>query len=369
MKDQTNKKTIFLSHSTLDKKLADALFTVLTTFINDLHLYNYDVFYSPVTLNCLEKYSDNWKKEIEDAVKKCEKFILLWTPNSIENRWVNYEIGLAKSSRRKQLYAVGIKGLKFELIIPSTIQTIYLDDYTNVLEILHGLFPKYKQEIPIWATQKGSELILNLNNLAKTKTVFFSGSKSNIENWNETEVENFVTSLSERLLDAGFKLASYPEVENIGQIVAKCAIDRGPDMYEIAGLYKFDDDIDNLTKKYEYKWITTDNIKNWNKTLSDFREIYLKNKNFMIIIGGGHYTYAEYNDAKDINNLGVFPIPCFGGVSKHIYETLRKKRCLQKLEHPCFIYCDGKRDHAGQCPFIDKFVDRFKKIIVTIDEY
>ncbi len=127
-------KTIFLSHSTKDEALADALYTLLCTFIEDMHL-DYNVFYSPENLMDFKKHSPKWKDEIVNSVKSCDKFIVLWTPNSVENRWVNYEIGIAKAMN-KNLYAIGVNGINFNHIIPNEIQTLFLKNTAYIKKYL-----------------------------------------------------------------------------------------------------------------------------------------------------------------------------------------------------------------------------------------
>lgn len=349
------KKTIFLSHSTKDEALACALYTLFNTFIRDNEL-EYDVFYSPESLTDFEKYSQKWKEGITEAVKKCSIFVVLWTPNSIENRWVNYEIGVAKATE-KPMFAIGVNGINFDLIIPNEIQTLFLNNPIHIKKVLYNLFKIKMSFISTWATKTGYELIDNVSHLARTQCVFFAGS---IQDGNSDELETFVIQLSDKLLNAGFKLASYPTVPHIGEIVAQRAIDSDVNKYEIAGLYKFDDDINLFTNKWG------GNLDDWNTTIDSFREIYLQNKDCMIIIGGGKYTKSEYKVAKHITKLQIFPIPCFGGTGKEIYEKISQQDWFTTFKHPC-ANCDMARKN-GKCPHVDEFVKRFEERIIITKE-
>lgn len=350
-----NKKTIFLSHSTKDNILANALYTLFYTFIKDNDL-EYDIFYAPESLTDFDKYSRKWKDGITTAVKNCSVFVVLWTPNSIENRWVNYEVGIAQATG-KTIISIGVNGINFNLIIPNEIQILFLNSPKNIKRVLSNLFKIRMSLISSWATKDGYELIENVSNLSRTQCVFFAGS---IQEGNSDELEKFVTQLSDKLLNAGFKLASYPTVPHIGEIVAQRAIDCDVNKYEIAGLYKFDDDISLFTNKWG------GNLNDWNATIDSFREIYLQNKDCMIIIGGGKYTKSEYKVARHITKLQIFPIPCFGGTGKEIYEKISQQEWFSMFKHPC-ANCNMIREN-GECPHLNEFVKRLEERIIITKE-
>lgn len=354
--------TIFLSHSTKDEELASALHTLLSSFIERFNL-DFDIFYSPNSLEKFEKYSDEWKTEIEKAVKECDKFLLLWTPNSIQNRWVNYELGMAKATG-KAIHATGTTGIDYNLIIPNDKQVVYLGGPNEDIEsLLVLLFDIDRECVSKWCTTKGKHLYSQLKYYAQTKCVFISGSKpkSNRINdslWNSGEAKLFVKDMACRLLEKGFRLASYPTVPYVGSIVAHSVLNKTPNRYEIAGLYKFDDDIDLYAAKNDI------DTNEWNKLLEAFRKLYLENKDCIVIIGGGHYTKNEYNVAKTLKKPQIFPIPCFGGAGKEIYEDMKLDKFFKERKHPCDVSkCEGKRIN-GKCPHIDEFIKRFEEHIV-----
>ncbi len=363
MGNQAAKKTIFLSHSTKDEALADALHTLLKSFINRFNL-DFDVFYSPNSLKKFEKYSDEWKKEIEKAVKECDKFLLLWTPNSIQNRWVNYELGMAKATG-KVIHATGTSGIDYNLIIPYEKQVLCIDDTGNDIEsllvLLFGI--NDRNAISKWLNTTVEHLFSMLKYHAQSKCVFISGSKPkrnriNDSLWNSDDVKLFVEDLTCRLVEKGFRLASYPTVPYVGSIVAKYVLNKAPNRYEIAGLYKFDDDIDSYATKNDI------DTNEWNNLLASFRKLYLENKDCIVIIGGGRYTRNEYNVAKNQKKPQIFPIPCFGGAGKEIYEDMKLEKEFKERRHPCDVSkCEGKRIN-GKCPHIDEFVKRFEEHIL-----
>jgi len=350
---------IFLSHSTKDQLLANALHSLFSQFIVENGLENdFQMFYSPINLSGSKVYSTNWKEGIKSAMADSKKVIILWTPNSIENRWVNYELGLA-TAQNKQIIAVGVKGIDFDLIIPNQIQTDFLDKFTNIKNILDKIFEVVSQDqIAAWASCSGKRLITKVNELAHPKCVYFVGSERQEDNrWNNNEVELFVRELSKELLKAGFKLASFPSVPHVGKIVASCALAQRPSRYEIAGLYKFDGETEQILNNRDI------DRNSWNKTIEAFREIYLKNKDCMIIIGGGKNTRNEYDVATKDRNRQIFPIPCFGGFASEMFDSLDSNpRYKADYRHPC-TFCDKKRDEYGRCPHIHDFVKRLNEYV------
>lgn len=350
---------IFLSHSTKDKPLANALHSLFMQFIIETGLYNeFQIFYSPVNLVDSKEYSDNWKEGIKTAMSNSKKVIILWTPNSVENRWVNYELGLA-TAQNKPIVAVGVKGIDFNLVIPDHVQMNFLDSFATIKKVLNKMFDVKDSIIAEWASDSGRKLIANVNELARPKCVYFVGSEQKKDkSWNINEVELFIRELSMELLRAGFRLASFPSVPHVGEIVATCALAEQPSKYEIAGLYKFDKATQLILKSRNI------DLQSWNSTIEAFREIYLKNKDCMIIIGGGSNTRKEYEVAKKDRNRQIFPIPCFGGVANEIFNYMESNINYKNYyRHPC-SRCDKTRNESGCCPHIRDFVKRLNEYIV-----
>lgn len=353
---EDNKVTIFLSHSTKDKTLAKSVYKLITHFIHlsDVLRGKYEVFYSPKSLSEFKYGSDNWKEGISKAMSNSKCCLVLLTPNSIENRWVNYELGLA-TAHNIRIIPIGTSGVDFQLVIRNEIQMIDLSRYANVMTMIDHIFNEhFKLNIDISTLEdssKGQQMIADVISAALIKNIYIVG---NLNDKSKSEqVENFVSTLSNKLLENDFHLSSYPSVNHIGEIVAQCALKKGESYYEIAGLYKFDNRTNNVLKKL--------NINNdvWNKMLKSFRKIYLDGKDCMVIIGGGENTRNEYNVAKDIDSLQIFPIPCFGGFARELFNELNMNMDYNDFAHPC-SHCLIK-DFSGHCPHIEKFVARFKE--------
>lgn len=358
-------KTIFLSHSRHDRDVANALYNLLKQFIADSNLSSYyDVFYSPESLQ-EDENSQDWKKAIVRNLRSCEIVVVLWSPHSLNSSWVNYEIGMANAGHKK-IIATGINGIDYKKFIYDQ-QVISIENIDNILRVLKNIFANEKISINEWM-KKISEAEGNNSPVQKllskitSKCIYFVGSKQS--KWcirDNRQAEKFVRELSEELLKVKYKLASYPTVPYIGEVVANTCRDYKKS-YEISGLYKFDETVGKLAKKWSGK------KEDWQEIMDRFRRVYLENKHCMIIIGGGENTENEYNVACKCKNLQIFPIPCFGGFAEKLFNELLVTTDLKDFGHPC-INCSRKRGHDWKCKKIQEFVQRFReyRILSSVD--
>ncbi|MEQ9279414.1 MAG: toll/interleukin-1 receptor domain-containing protein [Balneola sp.] len=84
-------KTIFLSHSHKDKKLATGLANLLASLNIDLYIDWQDNDLPGVT-------NRETAEQIKSKIKTADIVMLLATDNSMKSRWVPWEIGIADSS-------------------------------------------------------------------------------------------------------------------------------------------------------------------------------------------------------------------------------------------------------------------------------
>ena len=82
-------KQVFLSHSAKDKQFVTSLAAVFRR-----HRIPY--WYSKSSLEGAQQ----WHDEIGKALKKCNWFILVLSPNSVKSEWVKHELMFALSSKR-----------------------------------------------------------------------------------------------------------------------------------------------------------------------------------------------------------------------------------------------------------------------------
>ena len=347
-------KQIFISHAIIDKSISSAIYHLLLKFIDDNYLgQTFNVFYSPVNLNQITTKNQKWPEEINKAMKASSTCLVLVTPNSINNRWVNYELGLAKAYD-KHIVPIGIYGIQYNQFIHSDTQVLSLEQKDNYSVLINLLFNEDnsfgEMKIENWLSRANiSRRIDSIVNRAKKRTVYIVGSKpENDESVHQFEyISDFLKSICSSLLNNNCIICSYPSVENVGKIVADCVMDQDSSKYEIAGLYKFDKDLKAVA--------TGVGMTKWNEILTQFRRLYLEGKDFMIIIGGSSSTKEEYKVAVDMKTLQIIPIPCFGGFGKELYEKQSQNYEYKDFCHPC-IGCNGL-DH-GRCPRINDIVER-----------
>lgn len=365
MEDQTNKKTIFLSHSSKDFSISKELYDLLMQFIIDMDLENkFDVFYSPESLKENNEHRKGYRNAIYNALSRSFSLIVLWTPNSTINKWVNYEVGVANAINKmieekiikdkKQIEIVSVRTdvTEHSAIVNNNQQILSLNIRKDIVIMLKDTFGINYEIIDKWA-KENKILISSLINTASQKCIYFvGGNKENkIREWNSERVQFFVTQIVESLIDENFSLASFPEVPDVGVKVAEIASKRHAN-YEIAGLYKFDESLTEQVKSWGC------NIDEWNSRIVEFRKIYLRNKHCMVIIGGSDNTREECNVALD-NGIQLFPLPCFGGFGKKLFDNLKENGMLSAFEHPCIECTEIK--WSNNCSKINKFIERFKK--------
>lgn len=358
-------KTIFLSHSSKDISISRELYELLRQFIIDENLEKeYDVFYSPESLKENKEHRRGYRNAIYNAMSRSFSLIVLWTPNSTTNKWVNYEVGLANAINKMieekilrgktpiEIVSVRTDITEHSAILSNNQQVLSLSVQKDIIIMLKDAFDIEYEIIEKWA-KKNKPLIKSLITTASQKCVYFVGGNKDdkISGWDGERVESFVTQTVESLIDEGFALASFPEVPNIGLKVAEIASKRHAN-YEIAGLYKFDASLTEQIKSWGC------NLDEWNRKIVEFRKVYLRNKHCMVIIGGSENTKEECEVALD-NGIQLFPIPCFGGYGKALFNHLKENGMLANFEHPC-MNCDETK-WSKNCLKVNKFIERFKK--------
>ncbi|MCC8172035.1 MAG: toll/interleukin-1 receptor domain-containing protein [Parabacteroides sp.] len=357
---------IFISHASKDCAIAGDLADLIENFLIYRELDDkYKVFYAPKDLNS-KLGTTEWKKDIKKNMDQSTCCLVVFTRNSVENRWVNYELGLASASpHMKKIIPVCVSGIDFNLVIVNEIHTIKLYERQSIPLILKNIFEKENEAIDKWCMEPYVRtLIKRIRYKSKEKCAYFVGDcpeqTVNKEKWAE-KAHYFVNTLAVSLLKEDFKLASFPAVENIGKLVAHRALEIGASRYEIAGLYEFD------KKTVEFQRSQGINDTAWEETLEKFRRIYLENKDCMIIIGGNQNTKKEYEVARSMGKIRICPIPCLGGFGKELYEQWTDIKRPADFNYPC-CRCEV-RDDERNCPYIKEFVENLKSYeIVFKDE-
>lgn len=340
---------IFISHSTKDRLVAKK-------FKNLFDLYSknkYDVFLSS-DMERSQIEVKQWKQNLRIHLKKCDFFVVLESPSSLNSQWVQYEIGFATASlkNKNNIISIGIKGISPEKSLLSDIDVRIVEKKDDLVSILGQIFGGADSGLQSWC--KENKILINeLLELCRERCVYFVGSDpkgtSDDKEWKEPE--KFLEELTTGLLNKEIKVSSFPTVKGVGKIVWD-VVSHTPhtNLYEISGLYDFDK---LLEKEKDF-----DKQNTWRDILRGFRRLYLKNKSSMVIIGGGIHTKEEYDVAhNEFKQIEIFPIPCFGGKGKELYDKAAKNEMKFKMfNHPCFG-CDYQKDD-GRCPRIPQFVER-----------
>src|SRR5215210_4274194 len=80
---------VFLSHSNLDRNFADFI-------AETLRKHGIPVWYSQTNILGAQQ----WHDEIGEALKRCDWFIVILSPNSVQSMWVKREVMFALNNNR-----------------------------------------------------------------------------------------------------------------------------------------------------------------------------------------------------------------------------------------------------------------------------
>jgi hypothetical protein len=80
---------LFISHSDLDRHFADSIATTLRD-------HGIPVWYSQTGIIGAQQ----WLDEIGKALKRCDWFIVILSPNSVRSRWVKQEVAFALNASK-----------------------------------------------------------------------------------------------------------------------------------------------------------------------------------------------------------------------------------------------------------------------------
>lgn len=351
---------IFISHSQNDKAVAKEFKTLFESFAK-IYPGKQEVFLSS-DLSSDQIKTGKWKDDFEKNLKDSNVFVVLVTPNSLHSTWVTYEIGYALALEGaengiKKIIPIGIRGVDPQSFFLNGYNMQTVKEKQDIIKILNRIFGSTEKFNEIWC-KENEERIQKLLVHCVERCVYFVGSdpsgESNKEEWKKSLIDEFIENITTELIKKGIKVASFPEVPEVGKKVFEAAINVDPQMYEISGLYQFD-------KIAEGKKIDP---RTWKETLDGFRKLYLANKSSMIIIGGGTHTEDEYTVAREkCGHMEFFPLPCMGGFGETLFKDNIEK--YKKSKHPCG-YCDYKNKKI--CDQIAAFVNRLGKYIYINEE-
>lgn len=133
-------KTIFISHAVADKKIVQPF----EEMIRKLSLGQITSWCSSNdTISNGIKPGENWFKKIISKIEECDSMIVLLTPNSINNKWIHFEVGMAYGLN-KPLFPICIGLGISEVTDPlKQLQLCQIGDYESTNKMIHNFFESY----------------------------------------------------------------------------------------------------------------------------------------------------------------------------------------------------------------------------------
>ena len=125
----------------------------------------------------------DWKEKIANSIKRCDYFILILSPSSINSEWVKKEVELAQESElktgMKKLFVIKQEDAAFPDFIPSDHQLLELtDDWCiDFYRLMSGVFANqsfYSIEENISMLDKGYDIELSVSSLSIYKDLIHS---------------------------------------------------------------------------------------------------------------------------------------------------------------------------------------------------
>ena len=115
--------------------------------------------------------------------------------------------------------------------------------------------------------------------------------------------------------------------------LAERELAEGERRFAIGGIYPIDH---HARERKTFKFVD----RQWQELLKDFRKTYLRNVEWLVLIGGSEGTMEEYEAGREIEGLKVLSIPCFGGAAGRIW------RSHPDVRHPT---CDACKQRYRAC--------------------
>lgn len=118
---------VFLSYAVADREYARKLRSLLSRYLN-LHIFTPDMLSA----------GEDWLSRLKDEVHKCDIFLVLLSPDSVNSEWILSEIGAAWALNKLIVPIVTQTGLSTE--IPTVLQQSeflemkYLEDHPEAID-------------------------------------------------------------------------------------------------------------------------------------------------------------------------------------------------------------------------------------------
>lgn len=323
----------FLSFADTDR----ALVAELRELFSDVDLKTY---FAPDNLP--KGGTPAWKDAILNSIRNSSCFVPILTRNSISRPWVLYECGAADILRIPN-YPGRVAGItKADIAkVPGPDAFVYdlyeLGSLTNLVltvfrTVRGGQITKENEEL-VKLRVESSPHTRAIMSKARIRWIFIAGSlpkvpghidRMTVENRPDLHGQEVLVHITEEitqsLLDAGFSISSCSEVPVVGSVVARQVTrwmcDKGPseiERYRIGGLYP----IDRQTRERD---LSPRERKLWTELFMEFRKSYLRNHEWLIVLGGNEGTEEEVEAANDLGSVRVCTVPAIGGTGLKVWE-------------------------------------------------
>lgn len=302
-----------------------------------------------------------WRREIIRGIKSSCCFVPVYTRHSLSRPWVLYESGIADcwGLERYEGRVSGVTHTEIQKIPRPDEVFVYdlykLDSLTKlVIRVCLSKTQDKSQKAwdsverkvrPFVETSPDAAKVISL---ARARWVFIAGNVPRDSFWTSTVADNwssvddytnklqpFVENLTISLLKAGFNIAACPQVKPVGGVVSRNAViwlhsncPSDIERFEIGGFYP----IDRGTRESDLPREGKEQMSRYYKV---HRKNYLRDKEWLIIIGGSEGSMEEFEAATDLRTVNVLAIPCFGGAAQTIWRRQNSGskgpcKCLHK---------------------------------------
>lgn len=338
---------VFLSFADPDRELA----TALHDLFNGLDLKAH---FAPRDLPA--QGSPDWRAAILAALRESACFLPLITRHSLRRPWVLFESGAAEAFGLKS-FPSRVSGIRSQdtLVIPKAKERYLFDlaDREGVKNLVLNIYREYRGAAALDRNRKTIELAVHGNDntnrvllLAARRSVFIAGSlpadrslldRMRIQEERDikgNEVLEWISKkITRRLLNDGFYVASCPEVPCVGYAVSAVAnkwladADEPLDSerYSIGGLYPVD------RQRRESKMSEREKLQ-WRKLFLQYRESYLKNHEWLLVLGGNEGTTEEIVAAERLRTIRICSVPSLGGAGLDFFHRADAKGPLDERD-------------------------------------
>jgi len=289
----------------------------------------------------LPRGSADFRNEIIRGIQTSRCFVPILTWHSADRPWVTFESGAAEARGLAicRTRTADIPDSKINKSPSGSQFTYHLFEDQGLVDLVARIKDYLKAESgsnnrqEIQVRIQNSSLAKRIKKLSGSRSVFIAGSIPKHSHQirkmaiasngliSENEIaDQIVRSITTGLLDAGFKLCSSLDVDVFGlqvlyEVAHWCEVNgcRWDDVFTIGGQLRFDVPLNGNRFLKEMVQV------GFRKS----REVYLKDQEWLLILGGNERSQIEFEVAKKLGTK-ICALPFFGGTAQVAYEELSR---------------------------------------------